>query len=284
MKKKITPLLLLFIAVALCSCNDAAKSYSSPQGYNLANPVKKPLPDALLEISGISFGPGSNDSLYAVNDEDGSLFSVSISKTNTQYSRSRFAKSGDYEDLAFYHGKWVVLKSNGTLLSFSPYSIGNADSIAVYKDMLPQGEYESMAVAGDTLYVLCKSCAADDKKESISAYAIAGSGGSLAVARSISIPLSGITKDKAFRPSAMALNPVSGNWFIVSAVNKKLVELNRQFDLAGVHHLKASLFKQPEGMAFDNAGTLYISNEGGDERADLLVFSFKHSEPGQLKK
>jgi SdiA-regulated len=275
MKKKLQLLLFYSAVVILSACNNAEKNYTNPGGYDLANPEKKPLPDALLEISGVCFDPAVSDSLYAVNDEDGSLFSVSISANNTQYSKKRFTKSGDYEDLAFYHGKWVVLKSNGTLLGFSPYSISNADSIAVYKDMLPQGEYEGMAVAGDTLYVLCKSCPADDKKESISAYAITGSGGSFAVARSISISLSGITKDKAFKPSAMALNPVSGNWFIVSAVNKKLVELSRQFQLVGVHHLKGSLFKQPEGMAFNNAGTLYISNEGGDERAGLLVFPFK---------
>jgi uncharacterized protein YjiK len=275
MKKKLTPLLLLLVAAALCSCNDAVKSHTSPQGYDLTKPVKKNLPDALLEISGISFGPASGDTLYAVNDEDGSLFAVSISASNTQYSKSRFAKSGDYEDLAFFHGKWVVLKSNGTLLYFYPYNIGIADSVVASKNILPEGEYESMAVAGDTLYVLCKSCPADDKKESISAYALTESGGSLAVVRTISISLSAITKDKAFKPSAMALNPVSGNWFIVSAVNKKIVELTRQFQLVGVHHLKSSLFKQPEGIAFGNDGTLYISNEGGDDRADILVFAYK---------
>jgi hypothetical protein len=280
MKKNLTPLLLFFIAVALCCCNDPVKNYTSPAGYDLTSPEKKNLPEALLEISGISFGPAASDTLYAVNDEDGSLFAVSISANNTQYSKTRFAKSGDYEDIAFYRGKWVVLKSNGTLLCFSTYSIGNADSIAVYKDMLPQGEYESMAVAGDTLYVLCKSCPADDPASggtgSISAYAITESGGGLAMIRSISIALSGITKDRAFRPSAMALNPVTGNWFIISAVNKKLVELSRQFQFVGMHHLKGALFKQPEGMAFGSDGTLYVSNEGDDERADLLVFPFKH--------
>jgi hypothetical protein len=45
--------------------------------------------------------------------------------------------------------------------------------------------------------------------------------------------------------------------------------------LVGVYHLKGALFKQPEGMAFGSDGTLYISNEGGDERADILVFPFK---------
>ncbi len=275
MKKKLTPLILSFITVALCNCNDTVKSYTSPQRYNLTNPTKTPLSDALLEISGICFGPEGNDTLYGINDEDGLLFGIDPLKKNTPYSKARFAKSGDYEDLAFYHGKWVVLKSNGTILGFSPYNISNADSMAVYKDMLPQGEYESMAVAGDTLYVLCKNCPADGNTASISAYAVTESGGSFAMVRNISISLSGITKDKAFKPSAMALNPVSGNWFIVSAVNKKLVELTRQFQLVGVHHLKVSLFKQPEGMAFDNTGTLYISNEGGDERADLLVFPFK---------
>jgi DNA-binding beta-propeller fold protein YncE len=275
MKKKLLLLLFYFTAVILSACNNAEKNYTSPGGYDLANPEKKPLAESLLEISGICFVPHSNDTVYCVNDEEGMLFKLNLLKENTAVTKYKFAKNGDYEDLAFFHKKWIVLKSNGTLNAFSPVNIGIKDSLVVTSDVLPVGEYEAMAAVGDTLYVLCKSCPADDEKGSISAYAITENGGSFKMVRTVSISLNGITKEKAFKPSGMALNPVTGNWFIISAVNKKLVELNRQFGFIGTHHLKGTVFKQPEGIAFDSTGTLYISNEGDEEKANLLVFRYK---------
>ena len=269
--------LLFFVTFFLLNgCNDSGKDFTSPVGYDLANPQKKTLSESLLEISGICFGPQGSDTIYSVNDEEGILFKLDLTKENTSAAKYKFAKNGDFEDLAFFNGKWVVLKSNGILTAFLPANIGIRDSSWTTEAILPKGEYEAMAAAGDTLYVLCKSCDVDvNAAESISAYAITESSGRFSVVRTVSISLSGITKEKTFKPSGMALNPVTGNWFIISAVNKKLVELNRQFGFVGTHHLKASVFKQPEGIAFDSAGALYISNEGDETNANLLIFRRK---------
>ncbi len=275
MKKNLIVLLLYGTICMLGSCNNSGKESTSPAGYDLANPLKKTLPESLLEISGICFGPQGNDTLYSINDEDGILFKIDLTKTGNAATKHKFAKHGDYEDLAFFNGKWVVLKSNGTLITFTPSNIGNKDSSLVTEAILPKAEYEGMAAAGDTLFVLCKSCPADENKSSISAYAIVENAEKLTMVHTISISLAGITKDKAFKPSGIALNPITGNWFIISAVNKKLVELNRQFGFIGSHHLKTTVFKQPEGIAFGSTGTLYISNEGDEAGANLLIFPYK---------
>jgi uncharacterized protein YjiK len=39
--------------------------------------------------------------------------------------------------------------------------------------------------------------------------------------------------------------------------------------------LNPSLFKQPEGLAFDRRGNMYISNEGAGGDANVLLFNYK---------
>ena len=42
-----------------------------------------------------------------------------------------------------------------------------------------------------------------------------------------------------------------------------------------MYALDPELFKQPEGLAFDRRGNMYISNEGGKGDANVLLFPYK---------
>jgi uncharacterized protein YjiK len=77
-----------------------------------------------------------------------------------------------------------------------------------------------------------------------------------------------------FRPSAMAQNPVTNEWFIISAVNEILVVTDQQWQVKDVYPLNHKTFLQPEGLAFDKKGNLYISNEG-DEISKGNIYRFK---------
>ena len=80
--------------------------------------------------------------------------------------------------------------------------------------------------------------------------------------------------ERGFRPSALALNPVTNEWYIVSAVNKLLVVTNSQWKVLHAFPLSSNIFTQPEGIAFDNAGNMYISDEG-DDLSDGNILKFK---------
>ena len=75
-----------------------------------------------------------------------------------------------------------------------------------------------------------------------------------------------------FYPSAVAVHSISSELYVLESKGNSLLilkpsgEVNKSIELHG-HH-----FKQPEGIAFSRSGDLYISNEGRDGKANILFF------------
>ncbi len=257
--------------IAVTGCNTkAAKENPGLPGYNLDQPDKMNMGESLLEISGISFHNGSPDTIYSIQDEEGKLFHFGW-KADKKW-HTKFGKNGDYEDVSVMREKVYVLKSNGVIYSF-PFADAiyeEIDSTEQWTDILPKGEYESLYGDETTglLYVLCKNCKGESGKETLSGYIFSTEGGikqtgNFQIDVDAIKPFSGKVKN-GFRPSALAFSPRTKEWYIVSAVNKLLVVTDVQWKVKGAYPLNGNMFNQPEGIAFDNAGNLYISNEGDD--------------------
>jgi hypothetical protein len=257
----------------------------SPPGYDLAHPRKFVLGDALREISGITFIHPNDDSLYAIEDEQGKLFYFRPGGANPQYKK--FGKHGDYEDVTVLGGSaghfFVVLRSDGSLYSFPASYIQNDNrEVEEYPNILPAGEYEGLFGDDDnSLYALCKDCKEDDQRVEVSAYRLQpNEKGHLKVTSHFKVDVSGINLSKEhrkgkFHPSCLARHPLTRDWYIISSVNKVLLVLDSQWKLKSSYTLKPSLFRQPEGLAFDSKGNMFISNEGGDGNANVLLFKYK---------
>lgn len=261
-------------------CNNAAQ-YKSPAGYDITKPEKFLMPQSLKEISGITFLKGNNDTIFAIEDEDGKLYFFSPGTEKTSYSK--FGKKGDYEDVTVLNiNTFAVLKSNGSLSLFPIAEIGKEkiDSVQEYENILPKGEYEGLFAADSKLYALCKNCSGDKEENEVSIYMLEATvGAGLSVAGSIKIDLSMIQPEEGkgkmkFHPSCIAKNPVTQEWYIISSVNKMLLVLNAQWKIIAYFSLDPALFKQPEGLAFNAKGDMYISNEGGDGTANILLFKY----------
>jgi len=250
--------------------------------YDLENPVKYNMPQNLFEISGIVFHKGDPSKVFAIQDEDGDLFYLGLSDKESKFTK--FGGKGDYEDVAIVKDYVIVLKSNGELHTFPISEINKPEvaNVEKTKDLVPKAEYEGLAAdeSNGMVYVLTKEVK-KEKKEATDIYSFKFDGGKFTPAGTFSLPykeiadLAGESKLK-FRPSALAKNTSTGEWYVLSSVNKLLVITDADFKVKATYPLKGTSFNQPEGIAFDRDNNLYISNEGGDLSAgNILMFKLK---------
>ncbi|HEX9510981.1 MAG TPA: SdiA-regulated family protein [Puia sp.] len=238
--------------------------------------------ESLREISGLVTLRGNGDTLYAIEDEEGKLFYFHPGDGKFPYKK--FGKRGDYEDVTILDNKeFVVLRSDGSLFVFplSLVSDGNTDPVEKYENILPAGEYEGLF--GDDngkLIALCKNCPDDDQRSEVSGYVLERSKkGPLTITDHFKVnvsqvKLTSIKRKVKFHPSCIARHPLTRDWYIISSVNKILLILDDHWKVKAGYPLAPSLFKQPEGLAFDKKGNMYISNEGGDGNANVLLFKY----------
>ncbi|PWJ58174.1 uncharacterized protein YjiK [Dyadobacter jejuensis] len=279
---------IIALSVCICSCGVGQRQASQPiNPYDLESPAKSLLPNILTEISGITFSSEHTDTLLAVQDELGLLFHVS--PEGSLLAQSVFGKKGDYEGVALLNHRIFVLRSDGTIFLLG-VPRGKPSSTEIIEGLLPKGEYEG--ICGDsltnTLTVLCKNCKVDKGAEQVTAYTIPVdfSDGIVQISQPISqkidlhVPASEKRWfNKPFQPSAIARHPVSGEWYMVSSINLSLVVADSNWIIRQVYPLKRSVFNQPEGLAFDKVGNLYISNEGDKKRkGNILMFEQNNME------
>jgi DNA-binding beta-propeller fold protein YncE len=268
----------LLVLVTMANCTPADKPKETYTEYDLHKPDKFNMPESLFEISGITFNKGEVDTVYAIQDEDGKVFRLAWDVKVQKHTK--FAKKGDFEDISVINDEVIILKSNGMLYTFplAETAFDEAENVKEYKKLVPKGEYEGMYGDEKTgnIYILCKNCAADDSKKSVTGY-IANLKSTDSV-QTFSIDVNQIKAisgkvERGFRPSALARHPINGNWYIVSAVNKMLVIADGDWNVTNVVPLSSNTFTQPEGIAFDKQGNMYISNEG-DDLSDGNILKF----------
>lgn len=274
--------MLLAVALMLQCCNlISSKSFKSPSGYDFKRPMKIKLPDELNEISGLTWS-AKDKSLLCEGDEHGFVYKIHP-RNPDHIERWQFGKDGDYEDLALVEPYLYVLKSNGDIYRLR---FLNADSLLVDHYNFPEkgNEFETLCYDADdhSLMMICKDCDAD-KKKYFSVYAFDTDSLQYRDFR-YHIKTKQIEKElgekgKRFKPSAAAYNPANNFLYILSGVNNALVRVDREGDIVEVTELDPAIFPQPEGIAFDPDGTMYISNEAGSkyEAADILIFPYQSS-------
>ena len=263
--------MLAMLGFSLGGCDSTKKEQVIYNDYNLDEPDKFNMPESLFEISGIAMNQGNPDTLYAIQDEDGRLYRLGWD--HPKQLNVKFSKKGDYEDVTILKNNVFILKSNGFLFHFplSEAVFEEVEQIREYKKILPKGEYEGMFgdEASGKIYILCKNCEQDNAKNNVTGYIFEPDKDSTQATGKFSINVGQIKAitgkvERGFRPSGLAKNPINGDWYIISAVNKLMVVTDSEWKVKEAYPLNGNTFIQPEGIAFDKQGNLYISNEGDD--------------------
>jgi len=280
--KKLCCLFAAILVFSVSACQPPKDKFTSPPQYDLSKPDKFNMPESLLEISGIAFYHDKSDTVYSIQDEDGRVFRQAWDKKKQKHTV--FAEKGDYEDLAILNETVIVLDSDGSLFVF-PFKQLQQEEVndaKKFKKILPKGEYESIYADQQTnqVYLLCKNCKDDKKDQNMSGsiFTYDPVKNDLISSGSFTMDLSQLIKDEqilktGLKASALTRDPHTGEWYILSSVNKLLIVATPDWKVKSVHRLNSSIFNQPEGLAFDDQMNLYISNEG-DELTDGNILKF----------
>lgn len=259
------------------SCDFGGEKYPTPPQYDLNHPVTVVLSDEIDEISGIVYYP-RDTSIFAIDDGTGLLYKIYPDR-KASIQKWKLGKSHDFEDLQLVDSTFYILSSSGDLYvkTFPGDSLEEAEKIG-----FPGGsknEFESLYYDGGLLNMICKNCK-DQQKDQVHIWTFdpATRKFSLSPVAINTQPLAKRfnRKNLDLKPSAAAINPLTGELYILSSVNKVLVVTDKNGNIKNAYPLNPVIYKQPEGMAFTPHGDLLISNESADEgAANILVIKLK---------
>lgn len=270
---------IVFFAI---SCIEPKQEAHLP-GYDLSAPTKYNMKQSLFEISGIVLKDGNAKDVYAIEDEDGDLFHLSLGDKKVR--TTHFAGKGDYEDLAICRQQMIVLRSDGQLFTFplSEAEKPESEKTQKWKNLLPEGEYEGLYADDKTgqVFVLTKNSKHDQNHKHNRVFILKlSASGVLENQGEVNISVAQIEqaaqqKIEKFHPSGFTKNTGTNQWYILSSVNKLLVVTDANWKVKATYHLSSNIFNQPEGIAFDRENNLYISNEGGElSEGNILLFKY----------
>lgn len=267
--------------------------------YDMGSPDHRyTMPAILEEISGISWtGKGT---LACIQDENGIVFCYDLEKEKV-VSEVKFGKDGDYEDISIIKNTAYVLKSNGHIYRVKNFK-KNEIKVKRYKTLLSnKNDAEGMVYdsSQNRLLIACKGSPSIEKENPHKGYRAIYSfdletnqlleepvylidlrkidgykdQGNFTQFSSKLSKILGISDPYGnFRPSGIAIHPLTDEIYMISSVGKLLVRLDRDGYILGVHSLDPNLFRQPEGICFSPEGELYISNEGRGGKGYVLKF------------
>jgi hypothetical protein len=296
--------LFVFLNSALISKCSAPLTGVNTFPYTIDKPDKKfELQKKLTEVSGLSFINQTEVAL--IDDEKGTVFYYDLQRQNISRTLS-FSKKGDFEDLEIMGDTAYILRSDGMI-----FELKNINGPA---SELKERRYSTGLSSKNNTEGLCydrkrklfliscknKAATAEDNKEYKNKKAIYG----------FSIPENKLTKDPViiidenevkkfaygahqnvidkfmqfysatknaavFQPSGLAIHPITGDLYIISSVGNILLITDDKGKIKEAIKMPPSEFKQPEGIAFDSEGNMFISNEGRKGKGNILKFNYQ---------
>ena len=225
------------------------------------------LPDELEEISGFAFV--SAVKVACIQDEDGTIFIFNL-QTSEIEKEIDFSDSGDYEGITVKGNTAYVLESNGDIYQVQDFM--NDPEVTKFETRLSSNnDVEGICLdkSGTRLLMAIK------EKDPVAKgykgiYAFDLNSGKIQKDPAYKITFEDkVFKDKSkkeiqdvFKPSEIAIHPSSGEIYLTEGENPQLLILKATGETKTLYKLNYDDFPQPEGIAFDPEGNLYISNEG----------------------
>ncbi len=264
--------------------------------YNLNQPAAQlELPAILNEVSGLTDLDSSH--VACVQDEIGTVFIFNF-RSGEIVSQHVFDSTGDFEGLAYTGKSLYILRSDGRLSEWSNFK-SNSTAVRHYKLPLLTANNEGLCYDAkyNRILIAAKSKPLDhDEKAERFIYAF-----DISKKKLIEKPLYSLNTDRLsakaqqynihyretnakgelkpfnFRPSSLAVHPLTNDIYIISAADQLLIVMNRAGDIAHMEQLSTERFAKAEGITFLPDGTMIITNEAAGKVPTLLVYKMENN-------
>lgn len=272
-------------------------------GYDFIDPDELyTLPGSLLELSGMqSLGNGL---IACIQDEKGIVYLFDREKQEI-VREVAWGKDGDYEGIAGDETTLYVLESTGSLYKLRNFMEGKTPEVENLEVNLEKGcdaEGLFLLKREAELLIACKEGNLGDRN--VWAYDLQKK--TMSSEAYIKLPQQSledhfITEDidrfslglkklldakgesGILSPSGIAIHPITGDTYIISAASNLLLVLGPKGIIKQMEELPATLFAHPESITFAENGDLFIGNEGkGAVAPTILYFRYKKLEKQQL--
>jgi uncharacterized protein YjiK len=284
-------ILLLTCAVPLAACrtnadaaavegtlrNRAARYDTAlAAGGDSAAPIARWfLPRHLSEVSGLALTPDGR--LLAHGDEFGRI-SVIDPRRGAVVSEFRLAGSrrGDFEGITLAGDDIVLVTSRGVLVTFREGPNGSSVPFSEFDTRLGAlCEFEGIAFdpGPSQLVMPCKQATDKARRHEVVLYRVAVPlvPGARAEMQAIPLASSPAARWKALHPTDITRDPATGNFIIVAAPERALLELSPTGNLLRAASLDVR-HVQAEGVALAEGPVLIVSDEAGKEPAAITVY------------
>lgn len=285
------PMILLFLtSLLLTSCNsehlENARSIpitAQVEYYYDLNQVVEAynLPRELEEISGLYYL--DKNKLLTVEDETATVYEFDLNERKVS-NKIDFGGEGDFEGVEVVDNLVYVIRSDGTLFSFSYTGENSAEANATETGLGEENNAEGLGFNPESGHLLI-ALKDEGGIEGIKAEGKAVYQYNLKAKQLIDQPFFVITteqikqfmeandvnsKNIRFKPSAIAHNPVDGHFYVTASNGKLMLVLDKTGEIKASYPL--DMLNQPEGICFSPEGNLFLSSEG---KGSILKFTLK---------
>lgn len=280
-------------ALFLSACTVKRPEPSIAFSYDKPESVQK-LPASLYEVSGVTALDSAT--VACVQDEQGIIFEYSIGAARVT-NETRFYLDGDFEGIAKADDDLFVLRSDGKLFHLKNYLLNHAIQIDSIETNIPITNNEGLCFdpANRCLLIASKGRVKGNKELKDKRFVF---GYNVDQKRMLDSPVltidvnevAHVMKEKGLEveenkkrngtahytslklmPSGIAVSPGGEYYYLLSAVDRLLLKIERSGKIRDVVVLKVELYSKPEGLIFLPNGKLVISNEGHGGEPNLIV-------------
>jgi uncharacterized protein YjiK len=270
--------------------------------YDLNTPDEKyVMPESLVEISGLAYY--TQDRILCIQDEKANIYVYNVKKRDVE-NKYKFGQHGDYEDIAVVNQTAYVIRSDGEIFEVKNFESDNRKTTELTTQLTRKNNTEGMAYdkLSNSLFIVCKGSPEvkksnlyegyravyqfDLKKKKLkkepaflidlhNLYTFRDAGTLQEKTRSVFEKPDLVKGDTIFKPSGIAIHPLTNQIYLISHIGEKLIIMNRLGEILSFHDLSSKIFQQPEGICFSPAGDLFISSEGRGGEGYILKFKMK---------